>query len=162
MTSIKKLNVFCFLLSIFVIIFDQATKLSVLAFLPRNASISIFPGLNFVLTFNFGTSFGLLSPSTVIEYYLVIAVTILCLFFLIYIFLKTKAFSEKILCSLIIGGAIGNLCDRFFHGAVVDFIDVYYKNLHWPAFNIADSFISISAVLLIVVNLFSDKPNRKG
>jgi signal peptidase II len=58
------------------------------------------------------------------------------------------------LCSLVIGGAIGNLLDRFLHGAVVDFIDVYYKDWHWPAFNVADSFISVSIVCLVIFNLF--------
>ncbi len=156
MSNIKKLNIFCLLLMLFIVIFDQASKFSVLAFLPRNACVNIFTGLNMVLIFNFGTSFGLLSPNTVIEYYLVIGIAILCLLFLIYIFCKTKIFSEKILCSLIIGGAIGNLCDRFLHGAVVDFIDVYYKDWHWPAFNIADSFISVSAILLIFTSVFGN------
>ncbi|GHT89187.1 hypothetical protein FACS1894113_3580 [Alphaproteobacteria bacterium] len=56
---------------------------------------------------------------------------------------------------MIIGGAIGNLIDRFTHGAVVDFIDVYYKNWHWPAFNIADSFICCGAIYLMLFNLLS-------
>lgn len=161
MNNVKKLNIFCLLLMLFVVIFDQATKFSILAFLPRNACIDVFPGLNMVLTFNFGTSFGLLSPSTIMEYYLVIAITILCLLFLIYIFFKTKVLSEKVLCSLIIGGAVGNLCDRFLHGAVIDFIDVYYKNWHWPAFNIADSFISVSAILLIFISVFGNSSKKQ-
>jgi signal peptidase II len=58
---------------------------------------------------------------------------------------------------LVVGGAIGNLLDRFLHGAVVDFIDVHYGNWHWPAFNIADSFISVSIVCLVIFNLFLSK-----
>lgn len=161
MTNVKKLNAFCLLLAIFVIIFDQATKFSILAFLPRNANVNLLPGVNLVLMFNFGTSFGLLSPNTVMEYYLIIAITILAVVFLVYMFFKVKIPTEKVLCSLIIGGAIGNLYDRFVHGAVVDFIDVYYKNWHWPAFNIADSFISVSAILLIIINIFGSKQQSR-
>ena len=55
--------------------------------------------------------------------------------------------------SLILGGAIGNLIDRFAHGAVVDFIDVYYQQYHWPAFNVADSAITVGTALLIIDEL---------
>jgi signal peptidase II len=72
-------------------------------------------------------------------------------------FFKLNNPSERILCSLTIGGALGNLLDRFLHGAVVDFIDVYYGDWHWPAFNIADSFISVSIICLVVFNLFMAK-----
>jgi signal peptidase II len=75
--------------------------------------------------------------------------------FMLYLFFKLRTASEQILCSLLIGGAISNLLDRFFHGGVVDFIDMHYMNWHWPAFNIADSFISCSAIGLILCNLFS-------
>lgn len=156
----KKNQIFSLLLCIFVIIFDQATKWSILAFLPQGSTINICPFLNLVLTFNFGTSFGLLSPSTIIEYYMIIALSVLCIIFLIYVFIKLKNTIEQILCSLLIGGAIGNLIDRFFHGAVVDFIDIYYNNWHWPAFNMADSFISCSAIGLLIYNLFSNEKRK--
>ena len=141
----------------FVVIFDQATKFSILAFLSRGDQINVFHGLNFVLTFNFGTSFGLISPQTMMQYYMVILLTVVCIIAISYMYLKTTNAVERILCSLVIGGAIGNLFDRFFHGAVVDFIDVYYKNSHWPAFNVADSFISVSVIVLIFYNLFMVK-----
>ena len=157
----KKVQIFSLLLCVFVIIFDQATKWSVLAFLPQGSIINICPFLNLILTFNFGTSFGLLSPDTIMEYYMIIALSILCIIFLIYVFIKLKNTAEQILCSLLIGGAIGNLMDRFFHGAVVDFIDVYYNNWHWPAFNIADGFISCSAIALLIYNLFSSEKSKK-
>ncbi len=154
MIVFKRTNIFCLLLCLFVIVFDQATKFSVLAFLPRNVSINIFPGLNLVLAFNVGTGFGILLPHTIMQYCMIIAMTVLCLIFLIYMFFKLQTLSEKVLFACIIGGAIGNLCDRFWHGAIVDFIDIYYKNWHWPAFNIADSFISVSVCLLIIINIF--------
>ncbi|MDR1488426.1 MAG: signal peptidase II [Holosporales bacterium] len=150
----KKLNFFCFLLCLLVVIFDQAAKFSILAFIPNGACINIFPSFNLTLTFNFGTSFGLLQPNTVMGQYVLIFATILCIIFLMYLFFKLKNQSEKVFCSLIIGGAIGNLCDRLIHGAVVDFLDIYYNNWHWPAFNLADSFISVSTIFIILQNLF--------
>jgi signal peptidase II len=153
--ELKKGRWFSVLLSLFVVIFDQATKWSILAFLPMGTLVNVCPCVNLVLTFNTGTSFGLLASTTVIHYYLIIALTILCILFLICMFVRLRTIVEQVLCAFIIGGAIGNLLDRFFHGAVVDFIDLYYETWHWPAFNIADSFISTSAFLLIIYNLFS-------
>ncbi|MDR2075100.1 MAG: signal peptidase II [Holosporales bacterium] len=150
MRNVSKINSYCLLLCVFVVIFDQAAKFSVLAFLTPNSVINVFTGFNIVLVFNKGTSFGLFMPGIG----MIITLTIICLAFLIYMFFKLNNFSERILCSLVIGGAIGNLLDRFLHGAVVDFIDVYYKDWHWPAFNVADSFISVSIVCLVIFNLF--------
>ena len=150
----KKTSTFCLVICCFSILLDQAAKWSILAFLPRGSVVSVFPCFNLVLTFNFGTSFGLLSPNTVLEHYLIIALAVGCIIFLLYIFFKLKNTVEQVACALLIGGAIGNLLDRFFHGAVVDFIDIYYNNWHWPAFNIADAFISCSALALILYNLF--------
>lgn len=157
----NKETLFCVLLTLFAVVFDQATKLSVLAFLPANGYIKVFEGFNIVLTFNSGTSFGLLSPKTVFGYYMIIGMTILCMIFLTYMFFKLRVFAEKVFCALILGGALGNLADRFIHGAVVDFLDVYYKNLHWPAFNFADMFISCGAIFLILYNLFCSKEIEK-
>ncbi len=151
----EKINILCVLICIFVIIFDQATKMSIMAFIPETHIVPIFKYLNIVLTFNFGTSFGLLSPNSEFGFYFIIILSIGCIIFLGYMFFYLRSISEKIYCSMIIGGAIGNLIDRFIHGAVVDFIDVYYQDWHWPAFNIADSFISCGTILLIVYNLFS-------
>jgi signal peptidase II len=148
-------------LCIFAIVIDQAAKFSVLAFLPRGGCIGIFQGMNLVLTFNFGTSFGLLSPQTMIGFYAIVACVTVCIIFLIIIFVKVQNVTEKVLCALTIGGAIGNLLDRFIHGAVVDFIDIYYEHWHWPAFNIADSFISISITSLIMLNLFANKKGHR-
>ncbi|MBQ9335509.1 MAG: signal peptidase II, partial [Alphaproteobacteria bacterium] len=57
--------------------------------------------------------------------------------------------------SVLIGGAIGNLIDRFIHGAVIDFVDIHYKTWHWPAFNFADMCISCSVIAMIVYNMFA-------
>ena len=69
---------------------------------------------------------------------------------------KSESRLELIGLSMILGGAIGNGIDRMFSGYVIDFIDLYYRNFHWPAFNFADSFITIGAILFFV-KLFSSK-----
>ena len=76
--------------------------------------------------------------------------------FLIYLVLKAK-FLEKILFSLIIGGAIGNFYDRVVYFAVPDFIDMHYKNFHWFTFNIADIFITLGIITIILKDLLEKK-----
>jgi signal peptidase II len=61
---------------------------------------------------------------------------------------------------LIVGGAVGNVIDRVVHGAVVDFLDVYWGGYHWPAFNVADSGITVGAILLVVDSLFSGRAQK--
>ncbi|MDR1609239.1 MAG: signal peptidase II [Holosporales bacterium] len=153
MTSLRRAHLFSILLGIFVVVFDQATKWSVLAFLERGTVISVCKYANIVLTYNLGTSFGLLTPGTEVQRCMIIAVSIILVAFLVYVFCKLPTIIEKVFCSLLIGGAIGNIIDRFVHGGVVDFIDVHYEDWHWPAFNIADSFITTSAVMLLIVSL---------
>ena len=153
MSSKKKINIFCGLVCLFAIIFDQATKFAVLAFVPGGSGIEICPYVNLLITFNYGTSFGLLHPSNEFQYYLIVTVTVCCIAFIGYVFTTMRNLMEKVLCSMLIGGAIGNLIDRFIHGSVVDFVDVYYKTWHWPAFNFADACISCSVIMLIICNL---------
>ncbi|MDR0942401.1 MAG: signal peptidase II [Holosporales bacterium] len=157
MTNLRKVHFFSIFIILFTVVFDQATKWSVLAFLERGEVVEICPYVNLVLHFNFGTSFGLLSPANSMQKNMIIALTIFCVLLLIYMFFKLRSPTEKALCGFLIGGAIGNLIDRFIHGGVIDFIDVYYASWHWPAFNAADFFISSSAVLLLLCNLFSKK-----
>ena len=149
--------IFCTLLCILSITLDQASKWYMLAFIPINYSVAIFPWFNFVLYLNYGTSFGLLSPSNLFEFYSIITVSIFCIILLIYAFIKFNDPIEKISLSILIGGAIGNVIDRFIHGAVVDFIDLHYGELHWPAFNLADAFILCSTIYLILYNIFKSK-----
>lgn len=149
----KKNIIFYMLLCLATIILDQASKLVVLSNLNINSIVKICNGFNLVLAFNYGTSFGLLSPNTVYGTYYLIAFSILLIVILIYAFLKFKNNIEKILLSILIGGAIANLIDRIIHGAVVDFIDIYYETWHWPAFNFADISITCSAISLVLYNL---------
>ncbi|MDR1365439.1 MAG: signal peptidase II [Holosporales bacterium] len=153
MTNLKKAHLFSILLGVFVIVFDQATKWSALAFIERGSVVKVCKYVNLVLTCNFGTSFGLLTPGTEAQKWMITALSILCVALLTYVFCRLTTIIEKMFCSLLIGGAIGNIIDRFAHGGVVDFIDLYYEDWHWPAFNIADSFITASAVMLVIISL---------
>jgi signal peptidase II len=136
-----------------VIVFDQASKWSVLAFLERGSVVEVCKYVNIILSYNLGTSFGLLSPATETQRCLIIVLSVLCISFLIYVFCKLRVITEKVLCGALIGGAISNLIDRFIHGGVVDFVDAHYEGWHWPAFNVADSVISLSAIFLIITSL---------
>jgi signal peptidase II len=161
MTSLRRAHLFSILLGVFVVVFDQATKWSILAFMERGTAIRVCRYLNIVLTYNLGTSFGLLTPGTEAQKCMIIALSIMCVIFLSYVFCKLATIIEKVFCSLLIGGAIGNIIDRFVHGGVVDFIDVHYEAWHWPAFNIADSFITTSAAMLVIVSLMRNpRPPR--
>ena len=81
----------------------------------------------------------------------------LVILFLIYLIIKSKNI-DKILFSLILGGAIGNFYDRLVYFAVPDFIDIHYNNFHWFTFNIADIFISIGIIMIILKDLLFKKP----
>ncbi len=104
--------------------------------------------MNFNLVWNTGIGFGLLSFNSK---YIYNSITILIgavIIYLIYFAFKSK-FIDKILFSMIIGGAIGNLYDRVIYFAVPDFVDIHYQNFHWFTFNIADIFITIGIIFLL-------------
>jgi signal peptidase II len=157
MSTKRKNLVFNLLLLFFAITIDQATKWSVLAFLQKDEIVSVGSFLNLVLVLNLGTSFGLFSPESPLEHHILIALTIICILLLMYLFFNLKAMFEQTFCALLIGGATSNLLDRFFHEGVVDFLDFHYANWHWPAFIVADAFISCSALILLMYNLFCYK-----
>jgi signal peptidase II len=130
---------------------DQLTKALIVNYLPLHSSISVIPGFfNLTHINNPGGAFGFLAnQSSVLRdiIFLFISSLAVCLVFWFY---KKTPPSHPFLASgfaLIFGGAIGNLIDRIRFGKVVDFLDFFIGNLHWPAFNIADSSISIGIVI---------------
>jgi signal peptidase II len=136
------------------IVADQATKLLVLSSFRPGEILPIIDGLfNLTLTFNYGAAFGLwswLAPGT---RELVLALTILGAMVLVGFFLTRpyyRTLSAQIALSAILGGAIGNVIDRIRLGAVVDFLDFYVGNSHWPAFNVADSAICVGVAVLLL------------
>ena len=120
--------------------------------------IEINKYLNFVPVWNKGISFGMLSNFMNINFFMII-VTSGILLFLISWFVKTKSRNLSLSLSLIISGAIGNLIDRLSHKAVVDFIDFHIGNFHWPAFNFADTYITIGAFIYVFTIFTSQKDN---
>ena len=114
--------------------------------------MEIFSWLNLVYVENKGISFGILSKLN-ISFYLGL-VSFLISFYIIYLLNKSKKLKEKIALSLILGGAIGNGLDRVIREYVIDFIDISLNNYHWPAFNIADSSITVGGVVYFWLIIF--------
>ena len=142
------------------IFFDRFSKIKILQILENSDIIFINDYLNLDLIFNTGIGFGLLSMEANIFYDLISVFIALVIIFLIYYAIKSKNI-EKYFFSLVIGGAIGNLFDRVYYKAVPDFIDLHFKDFHWFSFNIADIFISLGIVLLILNELKFKKKNNE-
>ena len=140
------------LISLIVIGLDQLTKYLIMTHLNPYESVSILPFFSFVLLFNTGSAFSFLNDAG--SWHLWFFVVLSCLMSIVILvwFFKTPAHNivQLVSLSLILGGAVGNLLDRMCRGHVIDFLDLYYNNYHWPAFNIADSAICIGAIMLLV------------
>jgi signal peptidase II len=140
-----------------VVIIDQVTKFLVQANLPLNKSIVVLDGFfNITYIRNTGGAFGILSGMSSPFFLISSSIALL-----IVVFYLVKAPKDNIWLivslSLISGGAIGNMIDRIRFGEVIDFIDTFYKNYHWPVFNIADSSITIGVFILFLDMIFSRK-----
>ena len=116
--------------------------------------------INFDLTWNTGIGFGLFSSESNLIYNSISVLIILVIFFLLYLAIKSDNF-DKIIFSIIIGGALGNFYNRIFYKAVPDFIDLHYNNFHWFTFNIADIFITIGIILFILKSFFEKNLEKK-
>ena len=142
-------------IAIFAFFIDQLSKWWILAFVMNPPKvISVTPFFNLVLAWNKGVSFGMFSDQGDSSVWILSAIAILITLVLVFWLIKAKTNITAIGLGTIIGGAIGNVIDRLTHGAVLDFLDFYVNNFHWPAFNAADSFITIGAITLIWESLF--------
>ena len=112
----------------------------------------IFPFLNFYLIWNTGIGFGLASMETNIYYHILTTIILIVNFILIYLLIKSKDI-YKYFYAIIIGGSLGNLFDRIYYYAVPDFIDLHLGNYHWFVFNVADIFITVGIIGLMIVEL---------
>lgn len=119
-------------------------------------AIIVMPILNFVLVKNYGISFGFMNDPQNSKW-IFITFTYTLLFVLLAWYAKSSVKQTLFGLAMVIGGACGNLYDRVVHGAVIDFIDFHYSTLHYPAFNIADSFILIGVIVLIFAPLEKTK-----
>ncbi len=145
-----------FFLIILIFIFDRVTKTKIIEHQVNNNKIFINDYLNLELVWNTGIAFGLLSIDANIFYHLISFLIFLICLVIIYMIIKSN-FIDKILFSLILGGAIGNFYDRIIYFAVPDFIDFHLNQYHWFTFNFADIFITIGIILLVIKDLILNK-----
>ncbi len=139
-------------LSSAVIILDQITKYYASQELVLYQAVHIVPGFNLTLMHNTGAAFSFLSQAGGWQRWFLIGLASLISIAIIVWMYDLPANKRWLLAALalVLGGALGNVCDRVILGYVVDFIEVYYKDMYWPAFNIADSAIFIGAFMLII------------
>ncbi|HET9034241.1 MAG TPA: signal peptidase II [Dokdonella sp.] len=147
-------------LSVAIIVADQITKLLVLDHFQLHETLPLIDGwLNLTLAFNEGAAFSFLSDAGGWQRWFFTVLAIVVTIVLIVWLKRTERgdWRTALPLALVVGGAIGNVIDRMRLGHVVDFIDVHYGSWAWPAFNVADSAISVGAVLLLAFGLFGKK-----
>lgn len=146
-------------LTALVIILDQITKLIADDSLSYAVQNAVFSGFNLTLLYNEGAAFSFLSDAGGWQrWFFIILSSAISVF--IFFWIKKTSDTNSLLSaalSLVLGGAIGNLIDRSIYGHVIDFIQVYYDVYYWPAFNIADSAITLGACLLILDMILESK-----
>ena len=154
----KKITIFYIAAIIFT--FDRLSKYFILELSSSDDSfiIPVTSFLNFNLVWNSGIAFGLFSFNEQF-YYNIITLIIIIITLIILFFAIKSSDVEKIGFSMILGGSLGNIFDRIYYSSVVDFIDFHINNFHWFIFNVADIFISIGVIILIVLEIF--KKNDK-
>ena len=136
---------------------DRLSKIYLLNLQENGTDIDfyIYPFLNFYLVWNTGIGFGLASMQANIYYHILTLIIIIVNIGLVYFLVKTKGVFSYLI-ALIIGGSLGNLFDRIYYYAVPDFIDLHIGNYHWFIFNVADIFITVGIIGLIIGE-FSNK-----
>jgi len=150
-------------LSMLVIVLDQATKWLAAAMLDPYRPLPLVPLLNLTLMYNEGAAFSFLADAGGWQRWFFACFAILMSVMLVIWLLRLGAREHLMAAalSLVVGGAVGNLIDRVLTGRVVDFIDLYVGDWHWPAFNVADSAITLGVVLLLLGNLLEGR-GRQG
>ena len=141
---------------------DQAVKWLVQQSMAYGESISVTPFFNWVHVWNTGAAFSLFANAGGWQRYFFIGIAVVVSVVLIKLIREKGHNGDAIAYSLILGGAMGNLIDRIFRGYVVDAFDFYWRDWHWPAFNLADIAIVLGALLLVFVGLLrKENPNAE-
>ena len=155
---IKKKQIVNLLLILFVFFLDRVSKILIINFSQNNdqVDIDITQFLNLNLIWNEGIAFGLLSFDENYGYNFV-TIIILCVIIILLMMLHKAKNLNRYALILILGGALGNFFDRLYYSAVPDFIDFHFKGFHWFIFNVADIFITVGIMCLILVELFFNK-----
>lgn len=142
---------------------DQATKLYFydLLVIEGLRFVEVLPFFNLVTVWNYGVSFGMLTNESQLGPWLFVAVALAIVAALLTWLRRAPSRMVAFALGMVIGGAIGNVVDRLRYGAVFDFLDVHAFGWHWPAFNLADSGISIGVILLLADGLLGDRRSTK-
>lgn len=135
------------------VVVDQLTKAAALSLLSQGTAVPVLPSFNLTLGFNEGASFGMMGGVMAGKPLLMAVLTgALTLAFAVMAFRAQHAL-ERAGFALVVGGALGNIIDRVRQGAVTDFLDLYWRDWHWPTFNVADIAITLGAVLILAASL---------
>ena len=116
--------------------------------------------LNIILIWNEGIAFGLLSFNEKIFYNLLTFIILIIILIIFFMVIKSYGLKKYSLL-MILGGALGNVYDRIFYGAVPDFIDFHIGNFHWFIFNVADIFITLGVIFMIIIEIIGNNKNKK-
>lgn len=149
-------------LSALVVVLDQVTKYAIVAFLPFGDRLPVLPFFDLVFVLNTGAAFSFLAEHSGWQRWFFVVLAIVVSGWLLKL-LRTHQHERTLsaACALIIGGAIGNVIDRVVQGAVIDFLYFYVGDYGWPAFNVADSAITVGAALMVWAE-FRAKPGIKS
>lgn len=152
-----------FAVALAALLLDQASKWVILTQVmapPR--VIEVLPVFNLVLVFNEGISFGLLGGTSALKGYLLAGLAVAVSIGLFVWLARDTSRPMALAVGLIAGGALGNALDRLLHGAVVDFLDFHIAGSHWPAFNFADSAITLGVAVILISDILLAILRRSG
>ena len=151
-------------LSVLIVALDQTAKALAELLLAPYRPVPLFPFFNLTLMYNEGAAFSFLADAGGWQRWTFAGFALLMTVALVVWLLRLNAHERMTAAAiaLIVGGAVGNLIDRLMTGRVVDFLDVYYGRWHWPAFNVADSAITIGVALLLLASLRSDSARKQS
>jgi signal peptidase II len=152
------------ILVVAVIVGDQLSKWWLYDYLVAEGRrmVELLPFINLVAVWNYGVSFGMFNSGSTAAAWIFIALALVIVAVLaVWLYRAARAVPAAAL-GLVIGGAVGNVLDRIRYGAVFDFLDVHAAGWHWPAFNVADSAISVGVAVLFIDSLFHGSESSKS
>jgi signal peptidase II len=158
--SRKRFLVFFSVVSAIIIVVDQVTKYLVSEFIPLNTSETLLPGfLNLVHVKNSGAAFGMFADKgNLINRAILSAISFFALLAILWIVMSQRLEKYALIgFALFFGGAAGNFLDRIIFGEVTDFIDIHFRGIHWPAFNVADFALTTGAIIFCLRLLFANR-----
>ena len=145
-----------------IFLMDRLSKIYVIFLDNKFLGSEIFSSkfLNIILIWNEGIAFGLLSFNEKIFYNLLTFIILIIILIIFFMVIKSYGLKKYSLL-MILGGALGNVYDRIFYGAVPDFIDFHIGNFHWFIFNVADIFITLGVIFMIIIEITGNNKNKK-